>query len=44
MVDNPVLFALITYGLTLVIALMVAGIIKLIGWAVRPRGKKAAKE
>ncbi len=44
MYDSPVIFALITYGLTIVIALVVAGIIMLIGWAVKSRGQKAAEE
>ena len=44
MFDNPVIFALITYGLALVIALMVAGMIKLIHWAVKSRGGEAAEE
>lgn len=47
MFNNPILFALVTYGLTLVIALMVAGLILIIGRAVKARGKKemaAAKE
>ncbi len=43
MFGNPVIFALITYGLTLVIALMVGGIITLIGWAVKSRGEKGAE-
>ena len=42
--DNPVLFALMAYGLTLIIALMVAGMIAVIGWAVKPKGKKATRE
>ena len=44
MFGNPILFALITYGLTVVIALMVAGIISVIGWAVRFREGKSVKE
>ena len=44
MFDNPIIFALITYGLALVIALMVAGIITLIHWAVKSRGGETAKE
>ena len=42
--DNPVLFALMAYGLTLIIALMVAGMIAIIGWAVKPKGAKAIRE
>ena len=42
--DNPILFALVTYGLTLTIALMVGGMIMLIGWAVKSRRAKATKE
>ena len=41
---NPVLFAIVVYGLTVVIALMVAGIIWLIGRAVRARSTPAGKE
>ena len=44
MFDNPVLFALTTYGLTLVIAMLVAGIILAIGWFVSRGGRKATKE
>jgi hypothetical protein len=44
MLGNPVLFAIIVYGLTIVIALMVSGIIWLIGWAVRAKGAGANKE
>ncbi len=44
MPDNPVIFALITYGLTIIIALLVAGLISIIGWAVKAGDKKAAKE
>ncbi len=44
MFDNAVVFALITYGLAFVIAMMVAGMIKLIHWAVRSKGEAAAKE
>jgi len=44
MFDNPVIFALITYGLALVIALMVAGIITIIHWAVKSRGGETAEE
>jgi len=42
--DNPVLFALMTYGLTIIIAFMVGGIITLIGWVIKSRGKKATEE
>ena len=42
--DNPILFAIIAYCLTLAIALMVAGMIMLIGWAVKPKKAKAIKE
>ena len=41
MFDNPVLFALMTYGLTFIIALMVGGLITLIGWVIKSRGAKA---
>ncbi|MFC2033272.1 hypothetical protein ACFLUB_01960 [Chloroflexota bacterium] len=44
MFDNPIIFALITYGLALVIALMVAGIITLIHWAVKSKGGETASE
>lgn len=44
MLGNPVTFAVITYGLTIVIALLVAGIIWLIGQAVKARGARANKE
>jgi hypothetical protein len=44
MPENHILFALATYGLAIVIALMVAGIIWLIGRAVRARGAKADEE
>jgi hypothetical protein len=42
MFGNPVVFAAITYALTLVIALMVAGIITLIHRAVSRGGRKVA--
>ncbi|MFC1964191.1 hypothetical protein ACFLV1_02290 [Chloroflexota bacterium] len=42
MFGNPVLFALMTYGLTIVIALMVAGIIAIIHKAVQSGGQKAS--
>jgi hypothetical protein len=41
---NSVLFALITYGLTAVIALAVAGIIWLICRVVRSRGARVSDE
>ena len=44
MFANPVLFAVITYGLTALIALGVAGIIWLIGRAVKGRGAAPGKE
>jgi len=44
MPEQPVLMALVTYGLTVVIALLVAGIISLITRAVRGRGARADKE
>lgn len=44
MLGNPVVFAVITYGLTVVIALMVGGIIWLIGRAVRSRAAMIGKE
>ena len=44
MFDNPILFALMAYGLTIVIAMMVGGIITLIGWVIKLRGKEAAAE
>jgi hypothetical protein len=44
MLGNPVVFAIIVYGLTIAIALMVSGIIWLIGWAVKSRGARVNKE
>jgi len=41
---NPILFALLTYGVTILVALGVAGIITLIHKAVASRGKKPVKE
>jgi len=42
--SNPVIFALITYGLAFVIALAVAGIVTIISWAVKAKGTKVSKE
>ncbi len=42
--NNSIIFALVVYVLTLIIALMVAGLIMLIGWAVKSRGGKTAEE
>ncbi|MFH1651333.1 MAG: hypothetical protein ABID87_04455 [Chloroflexota bacterium] len=44
MPDNPILFALISYGLAVVIALMVAAIISLINRVVQSGEKKGTKE
>lgn len=44
MFDNPVLSAIITYGLTLIIALMVGGIISFIRWAVADKQKGDAEK
>lgn len=44
MFNNPVIFALATYGLTFVISMAVAGIIWLISWAVKAREASASKE
>ncbi|MFC1918297.1 hypothetical protein ACFLXH_06585 [Chloroflexota bacterium] len=41
--ENSILFALVTYGLTLLIALMVAGIITIIQRAVKLGDKKKAE-
>ena len=41
--DNPLIVALTTYGLTALIALLVAAIIQFIGWAVRDRNSKASE-
>lgn len=40
---NPLLFAIIAYGVAIVIALCVAGIIKIIASIVRREGKGAAE-
>ena len=42
MLDNTLLFALFSYGVAIVIALLVGGIVSLIHWVVKPKGKKAA--
>ena len=42
--SNPIIIALITYGLTAVIAMLVAGIIAFIGWAVKERKSPKGKE
>ena len=44
MFGNPVVFAIVTYGLTLVISLVVAGIIWLIGLAIKSRYARVNKE
>jgi len=44
MYGNPILFALMTYGLTIVIALGVAGIISIIHKAVQKGGRKGTAE
>ncbi len=44
MFQNPILFALVTYGLTLMIAFVVAGIITVIQRAVKMGEKKNAEE
>jgi prepilin signal peptidase PulO-like enzyme (type II secretory pathway) len=44
MFGNPIIFALVTYGLTIVIAFMVAGIIWVISWAVKARSARTKAE
>ena len=44
MFDNHIVFALITYALAAVIALMVGGIITLIHWVIKSRGGEPAEE
>jgi len=44
MFDNPVLAAAITYGLTLIIALIVGGVISFIRWAVAAGEQEASGE
>lgn len=44
MTDNPLLFALFTYGVTAVVAMLVAGAVFLLHWVIKKGGEKTKEE